>query len=125
MAVIAKTDSKLRTHGDNVMVCSWSPLTQTGSDTGTPFECPGASDRSVQLTGTLGTGGVVVMEGSNVAVPGANDWGALRDMQGNAISLDSIGKLNQIGEITRWIRPRVSAGDAGTSLTVTLIAKRS
>lgn len=120
MAVVAKVDVPLNTYGDNVQVCTWTALLQSTSDTGQPFECPGASDRSVQLGGTLGTGGIALIQGSN---DGTN-WASLKDPQGNVITLDVIGEIAQVAEITRWIRPSVSAGDGATSLTVTLVARR-
>lgn len=127
MAVIPKTDMPSNTWGDNCQYVRWTPLTQTGSDTGQPFECPGASDRSVQVTGTLGSGGVVRIEGSNLAQPTANaaDWFPLTDPQGNALDINAVGRGEAISEVTRWIRPRVTAGDAATSFTVDLLARRS
>jgi hypothetical protein len=121
VAVIAKTVEKLRTYGDTgCHVVTWAALTQTGSDTGDPYECPGAADRSVQVQGTLGTGGTVVIEGSN---DGTN-YVTLTDPQGNALSINAIGRIEAISELTRWIRPRVTAGDVATSLTVILLARR-
>lgn len=128
MAVKAKTDAKARTFGDNVQYVSWSELTTADNDVGEKFECPGAADRSVQLTGTLGTGGEVTIQGSNVATPGdasdSGDWGVLHDLDGNELTLDTIGQIKQAREITRWIRPAVTAGDGDTSLGVALIARR-
>jgi hypothetical protein len=85
-----------------------------GND-GEPFQNPGSADRSVQVTGTFGAGGTVVLEGSN---DGTN-YRTLTDPQGNALSFTSAG-LEAIQEITRYVRPRVTAGDGTTSLTVTL-----
>lgn len=123
MATIAKSLSTLQTLGDNAVVCTWTPLTQSGSDDGSPLEIPGWADRSVQVLGTLGTGGSVRIEGSNVASPGASDWATLTDPQGNALDITSL-KIESITELTRWIRPRVTAGDGTTSLTVHLLARR-
>lgn len=120
MAVVAKVDTPLSTYGDNAQICTWTALLQSTSDTGAPFECPGASDRSVQLGGTLGTGGAATIEGSN---DGTN-YATLTDPQGVDIVLTALGQLAQVSEITRWIRPRITAGDGSTSLTVTLLAKR-
>lgn len=97
----------------------WTGLTQAGSDTGTGALIRGA-DRCVQLSGTLGTGGEVPIEGSN---DGTN-YGALHDLAGNAIVLDALGKVVQIAECTTHVRCGTTDGDGSTDLTVTLISRR-
>lgn len=128
MSVRPKTDGKAKTFGDKCQYVSWSALVTGTNDTGEPFECPGAADRSVQLTGTLGTGGVITMQGSNAASPAAaaasTDWGDLHDLDGNTLTLDAIGQLKQVREICRWIRPRITAGDGTSSLGVQMVARR-
>ena len=79
----------------------------------------GFADRSVQITGTFGTGGTVLIEGSN---DGTN-YATLNDPQGVAISKTAAG-IFEISQIVKFIRPRVSAGDGTTSITVTLLAQR-
>lgn len=120
MATRSKSIVHLSADGDNVDVVTWSGLLQSSSDVGAPYECPGASDRSVQLGGTLGIGGVVTIEGSNNGV----DYAALTDPQGNAIALNAIGAIEAVSELTRYIRPRVTGGNGSTDLTLTLLAKR-
>lgn len=115
-------------HRDLVAV-EWAELTNdTPADVGSRVDLPGWADRSVQLTGTLGTGGEVTIQGSNVAEPGdatdSDDWGVLHDLDGNELTLDTIGQIKQVREITRWMRPAVTAGDGDTSLGVALIARR-
>src|ERR1043165_2163120 len=111
MATRTKSISGPTSFGDdNVRVVSWSGLTQASLDDGEAFEMPGWSDRSVQVLGTLGTGGSVRIEGSNVAAPSVSDWATLTDPQGNALDITSL-KIEAISELTRWIRPRVTAGD--------------
>lgn len=121
MATRQKTIANLETFGDNVRVVTWTGLTQASSDDGDPFEMPGWPDRSVQVTGTLGTGGVVTIEGSNEAVP--TTWAPLNDPQGNALAINSL-RIEQILELTRWIRPRITAGDGATDLTVRLLVNK-
>jgi hypothetical protein len=48
----------------------------------------------------------------------------LNDAQGVAISKTGAA-LSQIAQVTKMIRPRVSAGDGTTSITVTLTARRA
>ncbi|HXH24040.1 MAG TPA: hypothetical protein VNI78_02250 [Vicinamibacterales bacterium] len=124
MATRTKSISKLETFGDDVRVVSWTGLTQASTDDGEPLEMPGWADRSVQVLGTLGVGGSVRIEGSNVASPGVNDWAPLTDPQGNALDINSL-KIEAVTELTRWIRPRITAGDGTTNLAVHLLIRRS
>lgn len=120
MATINPSITPLSTFGNtecNVVV--WTPMTQTGSDVGSPFENPGQADRSIQVTGTVGAGGNLRIEGSN----DGSTWATLTDPQGNALDFTS-AKIEQVSEITRYIRPRVTAGDGTTSFTVTMLARR-
>lgn len=93
----------------------WTGL--ANGDDGTPYEGVGSTDRSVQVTGTFGTGGSVRLEGSN---DGTN-YAALTDPQGNDLNITS-AKIEAITELCRYIRPRVTAGDGTTSLVVTVVA---
>jgi hypothetical protein len=94
-------------------------MTFSGTDVGLPIEMPGSADRSVQISGTLGAGGSLRIEGSN---DGTN-YATLTDPQGNALDLTSL-KIETVMEITRYIRPRVTAGDGTTSLTCTILVRR-
>lgn len=98
----------------------WAGLLQSSSDSGDAVEIPGA-DRTVQLSGTLGTGGAVTMQGSH----NGTDFATLTDPAGNDIVLDAIGAIAQVLEATRYVRPLVTAGNGSTNLTVTLIARRA
>jgi len=103
----------------NTVLFTWSGLTQTSSDTGSPVELYDHADASVQVGGTLGAGGTVVLEGSNDGVT----YFTLNDTAAAPISKTAAG-LSQIAEVCRFIRPRVSAGDGTTSFTVTLYGRR-
>lgn len=92
----------------------WETL--TNGDTGRPLLCPHFADKSVQVTGTFGSGGTVILEGSN---DGTN-WETLNDPQGTAISLTVAG-MYQVLENTKMVRPSVTAGDGATDLDVTMI----
>ncbi len=76
------------------------------------------ADKSVQVVGTF-NGGTVVIEGSN---DGTN-WVTLTDPQGNAISKTS-AFIEQILEVTRYVRPRVSAG-TGVDLDAFFVLRRT
>ena len=66
----------------------------------------------------LGSGGTLKIEGSN---DGAN-WSVLTDPQGNDLSFTA-SKIETVSEITRYIRPNVTAGDGTTALTVSLFGR--
>jgi len=97
----------------------WSGLTTTNAD-GAPAEWIQWADRCIQFTGTFGAGGTVKLQGSN---DGSN-WFDLADPQGNAISKSSAA-IEQVLEMTQYVRPFVSAGDGTTNLTATLVMRRN
>lgn len=92
--------------------------TVPNGETGTPLPFTKYADRSVQVSGTFGAGGTVVVQGSN----NGTDYHTLTDPQGNALSFTAAG-LEQITEVVKFIRPSVTAGDGTTSLTVTIAAR--
>jgi len=100
------------------LLVTWTPL--ANGDTGNAMQTGAWRDASVQVQGTFGTGGSVTFQGSN---DGTN-WFALTDPQGNAIT-KTADALEQISEISRYVRPNVTAGDGTTALTVIVFAGRS
>lgn len=90
-------------------VVSWTGL--LNGDDGAPIQLGAYSDRSVQFTGTFGVGGTIVLEGSN---DGTN-YVVLTDPQGNGISKTS-ASIEAVSEPSRYVRPRVTAGDGTTAL---------
>lgn len=97
----------------------WTPLTFTGLDSGAPFEFPDWADRAIQVYGTFGAGGTIVIEGSNDGIA----WATMTDQNGGNMSYTT-ATLKQMTEAPLYIRPRVTAGDATTSLTVVLVSRR-
>lgn len=97
-------------------VATWADM-QFGDD-GSPIELAMFADRSVQVTGTFGAGGSVRIEGSI----NGTDYAPLTDPQGNALDINT-AKIEAISEVVRYIRPRVTAGDGTTLLTVTMLLK--
>lgn len=83
-----------------------------------PFEEVEYADRSVQVVGTF-NGGTVTIEGSNNGI----DWQALTDPQGNNLSITA-ARIEQIQELTRFVRPRVTAG-TGVSVNVFFVVRRA
>ncbi len=100
--------------GNNVAVYTWAAI--ANGEAGVAISGPGFTDRSVQIEGTFGTGGTVVIEGSNDSL----NYHTLHDPFSNALSYTS-STLVQVTEICLWMRPRVTAGDGTTSINVTAI----
>ncbi len=62
---------------DSIVTMSWIGL--LNGDTGAAVLITKFADKTVQVVGAFGTGGTVVMQGSN---DGGTTWGALSDLQG-------------------------------------------
>ena len=103
----------------SLQVATWSGL--LNGDTGNAFEFTDWADRCFQVSGTFGVGGNLLIEGSN---DGTN-WNTLSDGTGAALGTVTAAALKQITEAPRFARPRVSAGDGTTNLTVVLMARRN
>ena len=116
MATVAATYPE--TNEDQVGIISWTPLTSTNTD-GSPLSRVKWADKTVTITGTFGTG-TVVIQGSN---DGTN-WFTLKDPANAALSTTST-MLRAILENPLYIRPLVTGGDGTTSITVRLVARRN
>ena len=114
MSTIVPTRVPVEKNAAVALVTTWAGL--ANGDDGAPVELSFLSDRSVQVVGTFGVGGAVVIEGSNDGV----NYATLTDPQGNALSV-SAAKIESVMEVVRFIRPRVPAGDGTTSLSVVLL----
>lgn len=101
---------------DGCVLLVWTGL--LNGDTGEPAELAGHADKSVQILGTFGAGGTIVIEGSN----DSTNYVTLTDPQGNAIS-KTAAALEMVAENTRKIRPSVTAGDGTTSLSVYMLVR--
>lgn len=75
-------------------------------------------DRNVQLEGTLGAAGACTIEGSN----SGNAYATLNDFNNNALVMNALA-VKSVRETPRFTRPRITAGDGTTSLTVSLLLK--
>ncbi len=95
---------------------TWANLTQTGLDTGTPVTPLNNYWKfSVQAMGTFGAAGAVVLEGSNDGV----NYATLNDVAGAAISLTTTA-FARLEAVPKFMRPRITAGDGTTNLTVAM-----
>jgi len=117
MAVKEYSVERITTEKDPCHVITWSAM--ANGDTGQPLEMPGSADRTVQVSGTFGSGGTLTLEGSN----NGTVWAVLTDPQGNSLDITS-AKIETITEITRYMRPNVTAGNGSTSLNVSMLVRR-
>lgn len=103
---------------NRIAIFKWNAL--LNGETGEAIRLPDYADRAVQIEGTLGTGGAVVIEGS---IDGTN-YAVLTDPQGNALSFTTVNRIEAIMEAVDYIRPRCTGGDGSTSFNVSLICRR-
>lgn len=100
----------------NWAVISWPGLLNT--DDGAPVDMVAYADRSVQVTGTFGTGGNCRIEGS---IDGTT-YATLTDPQGNVLDF-ATAKIEAVTELVRFIRPRITGGDGSTNLVCSLLVR--
>ena len=87
-------------------------------DDGEPYYAPDYPDKSVQVEGSDGTGGQLLLEGTNE--PNPTNYSPLRDQSGNNIQVMA-GTVRTVFPNVHALRPRVIGGDGGTSYTVSLL----
>jgi len=122
MATVSYVDYPEPIAGGGVRRVVWTNL--HNGDNGQWYVLTGAKypDKSVHVYGTFGTGGTLVIEGSN-QVDTFDNYSTLTDSFGNSLTFAAAG-LRQINQNTFAIRPRVTSGDANTSLTVVICMRR-
>lgn len=108
----------------NAIGVKWTGL--LNGDDGEPYVVGHRLVKSVQLYGTLGTGGncniegtldrVYDTEGNKLTAGNAPTYAVLNDLQGNALGMNA-AKIEGVQENVVAIRPKISAGDGSTSLT--------
>ncbi len=98
---------------------TWTGL--LNGDDGDLKSIPGAADMTVQVFGTFGAGGTIILEGSCEEDPASNFF-QMRDQGDNVISFE-VADGESVGPIAAFIRPRVTAGDGTTDLTMILLAR--
>lgn len=95
---------------------TWT-LTQTNTD-GQPITAHEYGDRTLQMTGTFGTG-TFTLEGANVGT-----YTVLTDPQGNGIS-KTAAAIEQVMEVPRYTRPNSTGSSGAESVVVTLLCRRT
>ena len=110
----------------NLIYATWSAI--ANGQSGAYLESAEFSDKTMQIFGTFGAAGSVTLEGSNdprvITDSGNAVWFALIDPQGSTITKTSAAG-EAILENPRFIRPRCTAGDGTTNLTVIICAKKA
>lgn len=120
MTTIAAVYTPLPNSGSGkVWIITW-PLLLNGYD-GEPVELFEFQDRSIQIVGTAGAGFHCLIEGTN----DNTNYATLHDPSMTTLDFTSTGQIKEVLEACRKFRPRVSAGDGNTSVTVTIFAKRT
>jgi hypothetical protein len=104
----------LREEQGKVWLVKW---VLANGDSGRPIAGWNYSDVTMQVYGTFGTGGNVQPEGSNDLDSATATFFGLRSPGEIPITFTSAGG-RQIQEHTHLIRPRCTAGDGTTSITV-------
>lgn len=103
---------------------TWASLltTESGLPASLPVE---SSARSVHISGAVGTGGSIALQGSNDGI----NWGVLSsgmstqgDLTALAPAASPAAIIRGIYENVRFIRPVVLSGDGGTNLKVVVVA---
>lgn len=117
MATITPTFLPALDDGSYVVI-QWANM--ANGDVGADCGFVQYADRSVQLIGTLGVGGNMRWEGSNDSV----NYAVLTDPQGNNLDY-TILKTEAVTELAVRARPRITAGDGTTLLTVVMLARRA
>lgn len=104
----------------SIVRVTWTNM--ANGDDGSPVRMSQWADRSIQVFGTFGAGGSARWEGTNTDA--ATNFAALTDPQGNSLDFTT-AKIEQVTEAVTQARPRVTAGDGTTSLTVVMLARRA
>jgi hypothetical protein len=106
----------------NAYMVRWDGL--LNGDEGQAIDLAAYADRSIQILGTPSVGGSARIEGSLLPLPTlAADYATLTDPQGNNLDC-TVVKIEAVSEATRWLRPRITAGDGSTNFSVILLAIR-
>lgn len=103
--------------GGDAHLFTWAGLAV--GDTAVPIAFSAYADRTVQVDGTFGTGGTVVLEGSL----DSTNYQTLTDPQGNQLSFTG-ARIESVTEATVLVRPQVPSGDGTTSINVSLLVRR-
>lgn len=117
MATITVTEDTIDGREGRGFINTWEAFATLG-DVGEAIEHVSCRDRCVQFTGTWGSGGTMLLQGSN----DNTNWFTLKDSGGTSISLTADG-MRQVLEMPRYIRPKLSAGTGSIDIDVILLER--
>lgn len=107
--------------GKGVYQATWTGLLNT--DVGDGISLAVFDSYNVQVKGTVGAGGTVVIEGSNDA---GSTYAGLNDTRGESNALSFTAADIRAGlERPALLRPNVTAGDGTTNFSVIVTAHKS
>ena len=120
MSVVVTTEQPTR----DSWQATWASLltTENGNSVSIPVEC---TTRSVHVSGAVGTGGSIAVQGSNDNANWAvlsSGLGAQGDLTALAPAAPPAAVVRAIYENVRFIRPVVLSGDGATNLKVIVVA---
>ena len=114
------TDNPNIQYGDTTKIFTYAGL--DNGDDGAPLSAVNFSTKTVSVTGTFGTGGNVIIEGSN---DGTNYFPMHSSPAGTTLNSIGTASVYLVAENPLYLRPRVSAGDGTTDLTVIFVCFES
>ena len=117
MATISRSTTALTTHGSVGSVATWSGMAR--GDDGAPIGDPGRTWMTIQVDGTIASGDLVQIQGSN---DGTN-WYVLLDSEGAPVEFANVG-LRQCNRSSLYVRPFITGSGATADVTVTLVSVR-
>lgn len=119
MATIKPTiDRQTAGYDESVIIVTWANLAASG-DVGDPIALAAWSDKTFVVSGAFVGLPTVAIEGSN----NGTDWVALSNRQGTSMSFTAAA-MNTSQDRPVYVRPRLTAGTGGASITVTVACHR-
>jgi hypothetical protein len=101
---------------EGVMAFEWAGI--LNAENGNPIQAAKWPTKAVHVSGTLGAGGSMSIQGSNDLA----NWVILRDSLGVALTFTALPGLRDVLENPQFIRAVVTAGDGTTNFKVRIIA---
>jgi len=118
MATVTPTIEKF---GDDAVLFSWT-LTSADAD-GAPVgpQFMNYADRTVTVTGTVGTSSAYTIQGSN---DGTN-WGACNDLFGADLDAMTVNRPWAIAEAPLFVRPLIGTAGANASMVFKMFMRKA
>ena len=121
MATVNPTIVRTQDSQDSVIVATWSGLAAL-NDVGAPIGFAAWSAKSFACTGTFAGTPTVIIEGSN-DIDNPTNWVPISNRNLTNISFTAAG-IQTAKDMPLWVRPRLTAGSGGASITVAVACHR-